>query len=85
MKTSIVLILVVALLALTGCVTTHVEMPNGFKFSRTSLLNKANIGSVKIDPKGAAEMTGYANDTTEIAVAVTEAAVRGATQAAKLP
>ncbi len=65
------------LLALTGCVHTEVSMPNGVKLNRTAVLNKTGIGSLKFDPKtGAWELTGYGNDSTELAVAVTEAAVR---------
>ncbi len=82
MKTRLNMILAVALLALTGCVSTHFETKDGVKFDRTAFMNKTGIGSVEFEPAtGKVKMKGYANDQTEMVAAVTEAAVRGATQA----
>lgn len=81
MRKPFILFAVLASALLSGCVSTHVEMPNGVKLDRTALFNKTGIGKIKFNPTaGAFEMTGYANDQTELAAAVTEAAVRGATQ-----
>ncbi len=80
---TVLILAALAALSFTGCVTTHVEAGN-VKLDRTALFNKTGIGSLEYDPAtGKFKLTGYANDSTELAVAVTEAAVRGATQAQK--
>jgi hypothetical protein len=80
MKTKIIII--AALVALTGCTSTTYQAPNGVKFSRTSLLNKQSIGKVTFNPStGELSMEGYSNEQTETAAAVAGAVAKALTPA----
>ena len=69
---------------LTGCLHTRVESPDGWKFDRTSFLQKTTAGVI-IVPIGTnqVEIRSYANDGVAAAAQITEAATRGFAQGLK--
>lgn len=84
MKTLIKLLTLAALacVAFSGCTTTTYTDPNGAKFSRTSFLNRQNIGKVEMKAGDKTlSIEGYSNDQTEVAAAVAGAVASNITKA----
>lgn len=67
---------------LTGCTITNYQSPNGEKFTRLAVGSKTSVGELSVsgDTNGvrSLRLKSYANDATETAAAITEAAVRAA-------
>lgn len=77
MKTRII-ILALASLALSGCVSTVVTAPDGISLKRTAVGLKTEISEISYDPVTKKfVMKGYKNDQAQVAEAVA-AAVSGA-------
>ncbi len=68
---------VLCLLFATACTSTTYTDPSGAKFSRTSFLNRQNIGKVSMQAGDKTlSIEGYSNDQTEIAAAVAGSVVK---------
>jgi len=70
-----------------GCQVLAYTSPTGERFTRSSLGANTTIASLRVeaDTNGVrrVELRGYQNDSTQALGIITEAAVRGAIQAAK--
>jgi len=70
-----------------GCQSMTYVAPNGERFTRVSVAARTSITSILVETGSnglrRVELRGYRNDSSQTLATVTEAAVRGAVQAAK--
>jgi hypothetical protein len=76
-----VLFLLLIAFAGTGCMYTSYESKSGSKLKRFSLGATQNIGSVSAKTAGgdSFQLDGFSSETAQTAAAITEAAVKAAT------
>jgi len=86
-KTSARFTCVTLLVVTCGCQSLTYVGPNGERFTRVSVAARTSITSILVETGSnglrRVELRGYRNDSSQTLATVTEAAVRGAVQAAK--
>lgn len=75
------IILLLAIVAMTGCTQVEKIDPNGSGWKYTSFMNRKTINELSVSKDGAIRMKGYQSTQAEnlkaVAEGVTEGAIRG--------